>query len=90
MEFNLNFAKMATPTNQILAYSLVMVIITKAVMMLIGLLVSPYGRYTAFFSLIPGVIVGVAVYGYLALHFRLADNLLGGRAAGLRRRLHMA
>ena len=81
---------MALPTNQILAYSLVMLVITKGVMLLLGLFISSYGRYTAFFTLVIGVIVGAGVYGYLSLHFRLADKLLGGRAQRLRQIFHMS
>lgn len=88
-EFRLNFEQMALPTNQILVYSLVMLVITKGIMLLLGLFISPYGRYTAFFILVIGVIVGAGVYGYLSLHFRLADKLLGGRAQRLRQIFHM-
>jgi O-antigen/teichoic acid export membrane protein len=89
MEFTLRFDKMAVPTNQILAYSLVMFVGTKLVMLLIGHFVSPYGRYTAFFSLIPGVIVGVVIYLYLILKSRLADRLLGPRVERLRTIMHI-
>ncbi|MCI1974880.1 MAG: polysaccharide biosynthesis protein [Limosilactobacillus sp.] len=89
-EFRLNFEQMALPTNQILAYSLVMLVVTKGLMLLLGLFINPYGRYTAFFTLIIGVLVGAGVYGYLALHFRLADLLLGGRAERLRQILHIS
>lgn len=89
MEFHLRFDKMALPTNQILAYSLVMFAGTKIVMLIIGHFVSPYGRYTAFFSLIPGVIVGAGIYLYLCLKSRLADQLLGPRVARLRTILHI-
>ena len=66
-----------------------MFVIVKVVMLLIGMIVSPYGRYTAFFSLIPGVIVGMLVFIYLALRYRLADNLLGPRMESLRAKLHI-
>ena len=89
MEFHLRFDKMALPTNKILAYSLVMFAGTKIVMLIIGHFVSPYGRYTAFFSLIPGVIVGAGIYLYLCLKSRLADQLLGPRVARLRIILHI-
>lgn len=89
-EFRLNFEQMALPTNQILAYSLVMLVVTKSVMLLLGLFISPYGRYTAFFTLLIGVAVGAGVYGYLSLHFRLADKLLGGRAERLRQVFHIS
>jgi hypothetical protein len=89
MEFRLRFDEMARPTNQILCFSLIMFILTKLVMLLINHFVSPYGRYTAFFSLIPGVVVGLAVYVYLALKFRLADQVIGARSEFLRRKLHI-
>lgn len=89
MEFNLHFAQMATPTNQILCFSLIMYVITKAVMVLITHFVSPYGRYTAFFSLIPGVIVGIVVYLYLALKYHLADEVIGARSDFLRQKFHI-
>jgi O-antigen/teichoic acid export membrane protein len=89
MEFNMHFAQMARPTNQILCFSLIMFVFTKLVMVLIGHFVSPYGRFTAFFSLIPGVAVGVGVYLYLALKYRLADSIIGARSAALRRKLHI-
>ncbi|WP_251548242.1 putative polysaccharide biosynthesis protein [Limosilactobacillus caecicola] len=90
MEFGLHFNDLAKPTNQILGFSLIMFVAVKLVMWLIGLVVSPYGRYTAFFSLIPGVLVGVVAFGYLALRYRLADNLLGPRMDALRTKLHIS
>ena len=90
MEFRLRFHQMAKPTNQILAYSLIMFVAVKAVMMGINLFVSPYGRYTAFFALIPGILVGVIVFGYLALRFRLIDEIMGEvRATQFRSKLHV-
>lgn len=88
-EFNLPFHQMTRPTNQILGYSLLMFVVTKAVMLLLGHLVSPYGRFTAFFILIPGVVIGAVIYLYLSLRFRLADRILGERVASLRWRLHI-
>lgn len=90
MEFRLRFHQMAKPTNQILAYSLIMFVAVKAVMMGINFFVSPYGRYTAFFALIPGILVGVIVFGYLALRFRLIDEIMGeARATRFRSKLHV-
>lgn len=89
MEFNIHFNDMAKSTNQILGFSLVMYAAVKAVMLLIGMFVSPYGRYTAFFSLIPGVAVGVIVFAYLGLRYRLVDEVLGARAGALRDKFHI-
>lgn len=89
MEFGLHFNDMAKTTNQILAYSLVMYIVVKALMMLLGTFISPYSRYAAFCLLIIGVIVGIIVFAYLSLRYRLADQILGARVDGIRERLHI-
>ena len=90
MEFTLRFNRMAKPTNQILAYSLIMFAAVKLVMLGMNLIVDPHGRYMAFFALLPGMAIGIAVFGYLALRYRLVDEIMGpGRAAGLRRKLRI-
>lgn len=90
MEFTLRFNRMAKPTNQILAYSLIMFVAVKVVMLGMNLIVDPHGRYMAFFALLPGMAIGIAVFGYLALRYRLVDEIMGpGRAAGFRRKLRI-
>lgn len=90
MEFTLRFNRMAKPTNQILAYSLIMFATVKLVMLGMNLIVDPHGRYMAFFALLPGMAIGIAVFGYLALSYRLVDEIMGpGRAAGFRRKLRI-
>lgn len=89
MEFGLHFYKMSKPTNQILCYSIIMFVVTKAFMLLTGHFVSPYGRFTAFFTLILGVMLGVGVFAFLALKFRLTDQIIGPRSAALRQKLHI-
>ncbi|WP_276751256.1 putative polysaccharide biosynthesis protein [Limosilactobacillus ingluviei] len=90
MEFTLRFNRMAKPTNQILAYSLIMFATVKLVMLGMNLIVDPHGRYMAFFALLPGMAIGIAVFGYLALRYRLVDEIMGlGRAAGFRRKLRI-
>lgn len=90
MEFTLRFNRMAKPTNQILAYSLIMFAAVKIVMLGMNLIVDPHGRYMAFFTLLPGMVIGIAVFGYLALRYRLVDEIMGpGRAAGFRRKLRI-
>ncbi|MDO4855692.1 MAG: polysaccharide biosynthesis protein [Limosilactobacillus gorillae] len=88
-EFTLRFNQMAQPTNQILAFSLIMFVIVKVVMLLVDLVVSPYGRFTAFLTLVIGVAIGGAVFAYLALKYRLVDKLMGDRFASLRTRFHI-
>lgn len=90
MEFGLHFYQMSKPTNQILCYSLIMYAVTKLLMVIMGHFVSPYGRFTAFFTLAIGVIVGAAVFAFFALKFRLTDEIIGPRSAALRRKLHIS
>ena len=89
MEFGLHFHDMVKPTNQILGFSILMFVIVRAFTYVMGLFISPYGRYTAFVILVLAVILGVVIFAYLALRSRLADRLLAGRADYLRRRLHI-
>ncbi|MDO4903444.1 MAG: polysaccharide biosynthesis protein [Limosilactobacillus sp.] len=89
MEFGLHFNKMSRPTNQILAYSLIMFVVTKAVMLGLGYFVSPYGRFSAFFLAVIGIMVGAGIFTFLALKFRLADEIIGPRSAALRRKFHI-
>ena len=90
MEFGLHFYEMSKPTNQILCFSLIMFAITKLVMVLLGHLVSPYGRFTAFFMAVIGIAIGAGVFAFLALKFRLADEIIGPRSNGLRHKLHIS
>lgn len=88
-EFRLHLEEMAKPTNQILAFSIIMFIITKLIMLGLSQLFNPHGRYMAFVLAVIGGAIGASIYIYLALKSRLADQLLGSRAQLLRERLHM-
>lgn len=90
MEFNLHFYEMSKPTNQILCFSLIMFAVTKLVMVILGQFVSPYGRFAAFFMAIIGIAIGAGVFAFLALKFRLADEIIGPRSSSLRRKLHIS
>lgn len=88
-EFRLPFHQMAKDTNQILLFSLIMYAATAALVMVMNLFTSPYGRFTAALTMVIGVIFGGGIYAYLSLKFRLADRLLGPRVGGLREKLHI-
>ena len=90
MEFGLHFNQMARSTNQILCFSLIMYAVTKTVMVFLGHFISPYGRFTAFFALVLGVIIGASIFIYLALKYRLADRIIGSRSATLRQKLRIS
>lgn len=88
-EFRLPFHRMAKDTNQILLFSLVMYAVTAALVMVVNLFTSPYGRFTAALTMVVGVFLGGGIYAYLSLKSRLADRLLGTRVGILRDRLHI-
>lgn len=88
-EFQLPFHKMAKDTNQILFFSLIMYVVTTGFVMLINLFTSPYGRFSAALTMIFGVVIGGAIYAYLALKSHLADRLLGARVGIIRQKLHI-
>lgn len=87
--YGVHFSEMTKPTNQIIIASLIMYVIVRVVMWGIGLFISPYGRYTAFFSLVPGVAIGGIVFAYLVLKLGVAEYLLGPRINGLKAKLHI-
>ena len=69
--------------------SIAMVIAVGLSRLLFSLFLSPEHKLTAFVLIMLCVVVGVAVYGYLALKIRLADRLLGNKMARLRQKLHI-
>ncbi|KIS03349.1 putative polysaccharide biosynthesis protein [Paucilactobacillus wasatchensis] len=89
VEYHLPLHKMAKPTNQILLFAIITFIVARLAVDVFYLFFSSYGRGSAFLILIISVILGAGVYVVLALKTRLADQLLGARVAGLRRRLHI-
>ncbi|MCI1288170.1 MAG: polysaccharide biosynthesis protein [[Lactobacillus] timonensis] len=88
-EFRLPFHQMAKDTNQILLFSLIMYAVTAALVMVVNLFTSPYGRFAAALTMVVGVILGGGIYAYLSLRSRLADRLLGPRVGVLREKLHI-
>lgn len=88
-EFRLPFHQMAKDTNHILLFSLIMYAVTAALVMVVNLFTSPYGRFAAALTMVVGVILGGGIYAYLSLRSRLADRLLGPRVGVLREKLHI-
>ncbi len=88
-EFRLPFHQMAKDTNQILLFSLIMYAVTAALVMVVNLFTSPYGRFAAALTMVVGVILGGGIYAYLSLRSRLADRLLGPHVGVLREKLHI-
>ena len=88
-KYGVHFSEMTKPTNQIIIASLIMYVIVRIVMWGIDLFISPYGRYNAFFSLVPGVAIGGLVFVYLVLKMGVAEHLLDPRISGIKNKLHI-
>ncbi|MFC6316267.1 oligosaccharide flippase family protein [Lapidilactobacillus achengensis] len=73
----------------ILAFSVLMYLLTATAVNLLSLVMNPERKIYAAVILIIAVVIGIAVYGYLILRTRLADRIIGNRISGLRRRLHI-
>ncbi|WP_461215210.1 putative polysaccharide biosynthesis protein [Lacticaseibacillus sp. GG6-2] len=73
----------------ITAFSLLMFIVVRTIIMALSLVVSPQRALFAIIMLVLSLPAGVAVYGYAVLKTRLADFVVGSRVAGIRRRLHI-
>ncbi|KRL08442.1 putative polysaccharide biosynthesis protein [Schleiferilactobacillus perolens] len=88
-EFHFRMGDLIVHTTQILVFSTIMFAVVYIAVYLMNFCFSSYDRVLAMVELVVAAGAGAAIYGYLVLHFRVADRLLGARVAGIRRRLHM-
>lgn len=72
-----------------LAFSIIMYLGVRAVVLAFGLFLNPASKFQSVIVITGALVVGVALYGYLVLKTHLADMVLGARIGGLRRRLHI-
>jgi len=89
VNFGIRYVKLLPRINRILVFSIATYVGARAVVYLLNLILNEQSKTQSFLIVIVAVAVGGAVYGYLALRSRLADSLLGSRAAGLRRKLRI-
>ena len=87
-QFGIYYATIAKRTNGILLASIVTFAIARVVVWL-GMLVAGDGRFMSFVVTAIAAILGGYFYVYTMLRSRLADDIMGPRVAGLRRRLHI-
>ncbi|MFD1465189.1 polysaccharide biosynthesis C-terminal domain-containing protein [Lapidilactobacillus mulanensis] len=73
----------------ILTFSIIMFIVTLAVVNLFGLFLPLERKIISAVVLFIAVAIGGGVYAFLILRTRLADRILGAKIGGLRRRLHI-
>ncbi|WP_461213550.1 putative polysaccharide biosynthesis protein [Lacticaseibacillus sp. GG6-2] len=87
--YDLDWSRLGVEISELLGAALVMFGIASAIVGGCDWLLGGVRKITAIPILLAGAGVGAAVYAYLILRLRLADDLFGARIAGLRRRLHI-
>jgi O-antigen/teichoic acid export membrane protein len=88
-QYDLDWARLGHDVTQLLLASLVMFGCVVVVVGGLSVAIGGMRKLTAVPVLLVGATVGVAVYGYLILRWRLADDLFGPRLAAIRRRLRI-
>lgn len=84
--YHFNIGRLIRRTFAMVVFSVIMLIGVAIVVKLFSLVLNPSSRFATILPLVIGVLVGVAIYGYLVLKTQLADRILGSRVAGIRRR----
>lgn len=87
--YDLDWSVLGTHISQLLGCALVMFVIASAVVGGFDWWLGGVRKITAIPVLLVGAGGGAAVYVYMVLKLRLADDLLGGRIEGLRTKLHI-
>lgn len=87
-QFGINYATIAKRTNGILLSSIITFGLARAVVW-VGTWLLGDNRIMSFVVVALAALVGGYFYVYTMLHSRLADDIMGPRVAGLRRRLHI-
>lgn len=88
-DFRFRMGDLIRGTTEILVYATIMFAVVTLAVFLMNIVFPARDRMLAMVELLLAAGLGAAVYGYLALRFRVADRLLGARVAGIRRRLHI-
>lgn len=87
--YDLDWSVLSTHISQLLGCALVMFVFASAVVGVFDWWLGGVRKITAIPVLLVGAGGGAAVYVYMVLKLRLADDLLGGRIEGLRTKLHI-
>ncbi|MFK5705469.1 oligosaccharide flippase family protein [Ligilactobacillus sp. LYQ139] len=87
--YNLNIIHLHQTFNSLMKYALIMFAVVLTFVWLSGHVFNIFSRFQAVITIIIAGIIGAALYGYLCLRSRVADDVLGSRAAGLRRVFHI-
>lgn len=87
--FHLKASELLRRIGLILFFTLIMYGVCAVLEHGVFMVLNPMSHIQSMIGLIIVAGIGGAIYGYLVLRTRLADAVLGGRVAGLRRRLHI-
>lgn len=87
--FHLKASELLRRIGLILFFTLIMYGVCALLEHGVFMILNPMSHIQSMIGLVIVAGIGGAIYGYLVLRSRLADAILGGRVAGLRRRLHI-
>ncbi len=87
VNFGIRYVKLLPKVNRILVYSIMTYLAARVTVYGLNFLLNEQSKTQAFLIVVLAVAVGGGVYAYFALKSRLVDLMIGGRAAGLRRKL---
>lgn len=92
-QFKIRSDKMLTQINSIVLFSLVTYLVALAAVyagnMFVGLVGNPFTRVGSFIVVSIATVLGGVVYVYLALKSRIADTVIGSKAASIRNKLNI-
>ncbi|MDO7804545.1 polysaccharide biosynthesis protein [Lactiplantibacillus pentosus] len=89
VNFGIRYVKLLPKINRILVYSILTYATARLVVYGLNFILNEHSKTQSFLIVALAVIAGGAVYVYLALRSRMADLMIGTKAAGLRRKLRI-
>ena len=89
VNFGIRYVKLLPKINRILVYSILTYVTARLVVYGLNFVLNEHSKTQSFLIVALAVIAGGAVYVYLALRSRMADLMIGTKAAGLRRKLRI-
>lgn len=88
-KYDINYQQMSPMVCYVIISSLLMGLAAIGVDYLLGFILNSYGRFEQFILALVGMAVGGGLYTYLILRSPYAEQLLGSKITGLKRKLHI-
>ncbi|MFC0422589.1 putative polysaccharide biosynthesis protein [Lactiplantibacillus plajomi] len=89
VNFGIRYVRILPKVNRILMYAILTYVGARLAVFLLNLVFNEQSKTQSMLIVIVAVAVGGAIYAYFTLKSRLADMMIGSRAAGLRRKLRI-